>query len=276
MFVCKKYIDNDEELVITNCDQIMEWSSNNFKSFINNTNMDGAVVTYETNDPKHSFIRVDEKGNGVLLTEKNPISNLGLTGIHYWKKGKYFVESAENNISLGLKENNEFYVAPTYNHLINKGMIIKNYHLGKNQFNPVGTPEDLRIYIGKSNEFKKEKIKTIICDIDGTILKHIHKYSGLNKEPVVTSGVIEKFDHWDSNAYKIILITGRKESAREQTVEQLKKIGIPYDQLIMDAGNGQRYLINDKINKNSFDRSISINVITDEGFNNIDWEKLDL
>jgi dTDP-glucose pyrophosphorylase len=272
----KEFINTEEELIITNCDQIMDWSSEGFSDFIKDESIDGAVVTYETSDPKHSFIKLDENGRALLLTEKNPVSNLGLTGIHYWRRGKDFVESAENNINLGIKENNEFYIAPTYNFLINKGMNIKNYHLKLGEFSPVGTPEDLRIYIGKKNEFNEDKIKTIICDIDGTILKHIHRYSSLNKIPQITDGVIKKFDEWDSNAYKIILMTGRKESAREQTVAQLRKVGVPYDQLVMDAGNGQRFLINDKLNESSFDRAISVNVITDGGFEVVDWDKYKL
>ena len=272
----KDLINNDEPLIITNCDQIMDWDSRGFLSFIENPQIDGAVVTYETDDPKNSFIKVGSDNKAIILAEKNPISNLGLTGIHYWRRGIDFVESAEHNINLGLRENNEYYIAPTYNYLISQGKDIRNYHLDFGEFNPIGTPDDLKIYIGKYNEFRKDKVKTIVCDIDGTIFKHIHKYSYLTKSPQVTDSVIAKFDEWDSKAYRIILMTGRKESARQQTISQLREIGIPYDQLIMDAGNGQRFLINDKPTINHFDRAVAVNVVTDGGFGSINWEEIGL
>ena len=63
-------------------------------------------------------IKVDEDGLGLELAEKKPISNLALIGLHYWKHGKDFVVSAEELISRGNKSGNEYYIAPTYNILI--------------------------------------------------------------------------------------------------------------------------------------------------------------
>ena len=57
---------------------------------------------------------------------------------------------------------------------------------------------------------------------------------------------------------------------------QLKKMGLAWDQLIMGVGNGERVLINDKLDREDTDRSIAINVVTDEGFNSVSWEDYDL
>lgn len=88
--------------------------------------------------------------------------------------------------------------------------------------------------------------KTIFLDIDGTLLKH---QGGLSQiaamSPVLLDGVHEKLDEWDKKGYRIILITGRKESMREITENQLKQVGVYYDRLIMGIGNGPRILIND-------------------------------
>ena len=145
--LAKDYIDNDSKLIITNCDQLMEWDSSDFVKRTE-SNLDGIVVTHNSKDPKNSFISLDGSGYAKELREKKQISNLALIGLHYWKKGKYFVESAESMISNNEKDSGEFYVAPTYNFLINKGLKIKNYHLEKNEYHPIGTPKDLKIYIG--------------------------------------------------------------------------------------------------------------------------------
>jgi hypothetical protein len=89
--------------------------------------------------------------------------------------------------------------------------------------------------------------KTIFCDIDGTLVKH-----GLpteNTSPLKTlyllPGTIEKLSEWDAKGYNIILTTGRRESMRKATEEQLADLGIFYDRLIMGIGGGDRIVIND-------------------------------
>lgn len=90
--------------------------------------------------------------------------------------------------------------------------------------------------------------KTIICDIDGTICQYHNPSEILSPNHLVTllPDVIEKFVEWNKKGYKILLITGRKESLREITTKQLAGVGIFYDQLIMGIGGGGRVLINDK------------------------------
>lgn len=276
--MAESLINNDEGLVITNCDQLMEWDSSLFIEYINNNDVDGAVVTYTSKDPKNSFVELDDvqSNKAKRIVEKEPISDIALIGLHYWKKGSDFVKSVKGMIKQGIKYKNEYYVAPTYNLLIDENKDIRTYHLGYNQYIPVGTPEDLNIYIGRKKEYNKDKLKTIICDIDGTIIKHIHKYSRLNEIPTLLEGVREKLDEWDSIGHKIILMTGRKESARKVTEKFLDELAIPYDTLMMGVGNGNRILINDKITDVSFDRASSINVVTNEGFNNTGWDEYGL
>jgi hypothetical protein len=42
--------------------------------------------------------------------------------------------------------NGEFYVAPTYNYLVQEGLHIGSYMIKENEISFVGTPDDLRIY----------------------------------------------------------------------------------------------------------------------------------
>ena len=273
--IAKDLINNDEPLIITNCDQSLEWNADDFLQKING--VDGCVVTHDSDNPKNSFISLDKNGYGVELAEKKPISKLALIGLHYWKHGKDFVDSAEKTISNKIKSKNEYYIAPTYNLLIQDGKKIINYHIKKQQFISLGSPEDVSIYAGRENEYNPKKNKTILCDIDGTILKHSHRFSTVaSNKPQLLPGVKEKFDAWDSLNHKIILMTGRKESARELTESHLRKLGLCWDLLIMNAGNGPRVLINDKLHQYSPDRSISVNVEVDAGFEDTSWEDIGL
>lgn len=142
----RKEIDTDEELVIANCDQIMEWNSTNF---LHNVRLyDGAVVTYHTDTEKNSFARLDKTGFVVEIREKEVISNVSLNGIHYWKKGNYFVSSADKMIELQDRApNGEFYIGPSYNHMIRQGLKVGIYHIPNEQHHPVGVPDDLQRYL---------------------------------------------------------------------------------------------------------------------------------
>jgi hypothetical protein len=91
-----------------------------------------------------------------------------------------------------------------------------------------------------------EMKKTIFIDIDGCLIEHRGNLTAeILCEPTVLPGVLDKLNEWDGNGYKIILTTGRKESMRKVTEEQLSMVGIFYDQLIMGLNRGERIIIND-------------------------------
>ncbi len=112
--------------------------------------------------------------------------------------------------------------------------------------------------------------KTIICDIDGTLV--MHESPVINTAPDhklrICSGVLEKFKEWDRKGYYIVLITGRKESLRENTIRQLSEVGIFYDQLVMGVGGGPRTLIND-MKEDGTQTAFAINVERDKGLEDI-------
>jgi histidinol phosphatase-like enzyme len=112
--------------------------------------------------------------------------------------------------------------------------------------------------------------KTIICDIDGTLV--LHRAPIDNTDPssdlVLLNGTKEKILEWDSKGYNIILITGRKESMRKSTEAQLSRIGVIYDQLIMGIGGGERVLINDR-KPDGRECAFSINLDRNEGISGL-------
>lgn len=273
----QEYIDNDEELIITNCDQLLYWNADDFINKTRENNADGAIVLFKSLDVKNSFALI-ENNKIVKLAEKELISDNGLVGVHYWKYGKDFVASAKKLLKeyklFGLKE---CYISNTYNYLIDDNKNIFPYFMDTNSFIPLGTPEDVNIYLAKIKEYYTEKPKTIFCDIDGTIIKHVHRFSHIGKtEAEELKGVIDKFNEWDSKGHKIILTTARKESARYITEKHLSDLGFCWDYLLMGMTSGTRFLINDKLKNDDPDRAIAINVITDSGFTNIDWTQYNL
>jgi NDP-sugar pyrophosphorylase family protein len=155
VLLAKDLINNNTPLLVANCDQIMEWDSNDFKNNIESTDKDGIVVTYNVLTEKNSYVKLGDDGNATLFAEKEIISEYSLNGIHFWKRGSDFIESVETMIKKNIRVNNEFYIAPTYNEMIIKNKKIGVYHIDKTNHWSVGTPDDLEKYLKDGNlQFK--------------------------------------------------------------------------------------------------------------------------
>jgi len=112
---------------------------------------------------------------------------------------------------------------------------------------------------------------TIFCDIDGTLVEHMQPCSAAkpSSKMRLLPGTIDKLREWDSKGYNIILTTGRRESMREQTKNQLSEAGIIYDQLIMGISGGKRYLINDLKPGGKLATAVAFSVVRNKGISDV-------
>jgi dTDP-glucose pyrophosphorylase len=270
--LAKDYIDNDEELILTNSDQHLVWDPKSFLEKSRADGIDGSILVHNSSSHKHSYAVI--KNNFVThLAEKNPISKNALVGLHYWKHGKDFVKSAEALVQESAKENKESYVSLTYNYLINSGKKIIAHTIPTNGYISLGTPRDLEIYQAKINEYYLEKPSTIFLDLDGTILRHAHHYDDSESvSPELLDGVLDRLNKWIVAGHKIVITTARRELNRHAVEAQLKKLGLHWDYMVMDVSKGKRFLVNDKLQISDEDRAVGISVITDSSFDTVDWE----
>lgn len=146
-------INTDDALITTNCDQVLYWDSTLFTSYCEQSGLDGVVATYPFDDIKlceespYSFVISGLDGLAEELVEKRALSFSALCGIHFWKTGKLFVESAEDLIQRNERVKNEFYVSQAYNSLIKrKNGKVGSFPLSPGQFFSLGTPEDVEKY----------------------------------------------------------------------------------------------------------------------------------
>ena len=143
--LAKDLINTDEDLLIANSDQVIEYEPQNFLSLKNLTSIDAAVFTFNAVHPKWSFVKTNSRGIITEVAEKNPISNIATCGIYWYRKGSDFVKYAEQMITKNIRVNNEFYIAPVYNELIQDGKVLIPFYVSK--MHGIGTPEDLNIYL---------------------------------------------------------------------------------------------------------------------------------
>lgn len=113
--------------------------------------------------------------------------------------------------------------------------------------------------------------KTLFIDLDGTLIWH---HGDLVKQTEnkarLLPGVLEKFNEWDKKGYNLILTTGRRESMRELTEQQLKDCGLFWDRLIMGIGGGHRVIINDLKAGSTDPTAIAVNVERNVGMTGLE------
>ena len=147
--LAKDYIDVDEDLLIANSDQFIEYQKQNFLSLKNMTTADAIVWTFNAVHPKWSFVKTNSRGYITEVAEKRPISDIATCGIYWYRKGSDFVKYAEKMVEKNIRVNNEFYIAPVYNELIEDGKSLIPFYV--NKMWGLGTPEDLRYYMENAN-----------------------------------------------------------------------------------------------------------------------------
>jgi dTDP-glucose pyrophosphorylase len=138
-------INPELPLLIVNCDQVInDFSWGLFLKFCQRNDADGVIGCFISTSPKNSYVRLNDDGEVCEVREKEVISNMATNGLHYWRRGGDFIESANAMIEAGDKQAGEYYIAPTYNYLISQGKKVLPYFF--NLHYPIGTPEDLQRY----------------------------------------------------------------------------------------------------------------------------------
>lgn len=134
------HLDTDEDVIIANCDQYIDF---NMLEFIQKSkNCDGMIACFESKDcdKKWSYAKVSNENIVTKVAEKSPISKFATCGVYYFKSGKTFIRAATKMISKNIRTNNEFYLCPVYNEMVDEQNV--KIFLVKEMWG-LGTPEDL-------------------------------------------------------------------------------------------------------------------------------------
>lgn len=140
-----EFIDDDNPLIVASCDQLVDWNVDDFLDCV--YGLDGALVTYKTNQPNHSYCQ-SASGKIVRVAEKEVISDQGNVGIYYFGKGRDFVAAAKKMIADNVRFNGEFYNSLVYNTMIEMGLKnLEIYEIKPEEAHVIGTPESLAEYV---------------------------------------------------------------------------------------------------------------------------------
>lgn len=134
-----KKIKDKDAILFNDCDHMFKSTEfNNYMKDNKRDDIDGAILTFESNEPKYSYVAYDSKGNVIETVEKKVISSDAICGAYLFKNKQLF----ENNAKEYLDNCNysEFFVSGVYNILAKNNGVIKSfpcdYHI------PYGVPEE--------------------------------------------------------------------------------------------------------------------------------------
>jgi len=142
-------INNDQPLMIANSDQYIDCDINKYLTSMESQNLDGLIMTMWADDPKWSFVEINESSFVTRVVEKEVISNEATVGIYNFRRGSDFVQAANEMIQREERVNGEYYVAPAYNTLIRHGHLIGIHNIGREAHGMygLGIPSDLDIFL---------------------------------------------------------------------------------------------------------------------------------
>ena len=134
-----EHIDDDLPIVFNDCDHAFTASA--FYDFCKRAAFDtpdGGLLTFESSDPKYSFLEMDDDGNVINTVEKKAVSTHAICGAYYFKNKELFLRCATEYLD---KCNySEYFVSGVYNIMAEKKLKIANIKCDVHV--PFGTPEE--------------------------------------------------------------------------------------------------------------------------------------
>lgn len=134
-----KDIKDDMPVLFNDCDHL--FCCRKFNEFCKNgcqESPDGMLLTFESDEPKYSFLEYDEAGRVIRTVEKQVISHDAICGAYYFKDAETFRASTETYLEHCAYS--EYFVSGVYNVMAADGKDIRyarvDYHV------PFGVPEE--------------------------------------------------------------------------------------------------------------------------------------
>ncbi len=105
----------------------------------------GLLVSFDANDPRYSYAKIDADNRVLCTAEKEVISHHALCGAYFFSTGRDFLRVAHRLMGEPVFTKPEYYVSLLFNYLIQDGGTVR---LAKtDEFRSYGTPEELKRYL---------------------------------------------------------------------------------------------------------------------------------
>lgn len=148
--VAESAIADDDAVIVMDCD--LEFRSKKFIEIIKeilkqpaNIAEGGALVSFESNEPRYSYAELNDEGFVIRTAEKEVISNHALCGAYFFSTGRRFKQIAHQLLDEPEFKKPEYYVSLLYNYLLADGEKVRLATM--EEYYSYGTPEELKRYL---------------------------------------------------------------------------------------------------------------------------------
>lgn len=148
--MAESVIADEDGVIVMDCD--LEFRSKRFLEILKGIlsqpmeqSEGGALVSFESNEPRYSYAALGEDGFVTRTAEKEVISNHALCGAYFFSTGKRFKQIAHQLLDEPEFKKPEYYVSLLYNYLLAEGEKVQLARM--EEYYSYGTPEELKRYL---------------------------------------------------------------------------------------------------------------------------------
>jgi len=142
-------LEDESPAICANSDQFIFSGLPEFVTAVRSGNSAGQILTMEASGTAWSYLGRDGSGKVNRVVEKEEISSEATVGVYGWDSIKTLRGALDWQRTSGTRVNNEYYVAPSYQHLIENGLDISTHSVGEHGIgvHGLGIPADLEHFL---------------------------------------------------------------------------------------------------------------------------------
>jgi len=145
--IAQNLIDDSLPVTVADCDIYFE-SEAYFDKISNKNDVDGMLLTFESNDDRYSYVELDQTDKAIRTAEKVVISSHAILGGYFFRSGLLFKSLANQFLTEGLGDLKEFYMSHLFNILISQSANVAIANV--DAMHIFGTPEELNAYLTRN------------------------------------------------------------------------------------------------------------------------------
>lgn len=131
--MCLDKVINDVPILVSAIDGLCFNVANVFVNHMLQTNSDGGMIVFKSNNKNYSYVR-ETNGSPVELVEKKNVSNIASTGIYYFRSKKLLIDSITWAILNKIELNEKYYVSSAINKLIFENKKVTLFEVDENDY----------------------------------------------------------------------------------------------------------------------------------------------
>ncbi len=133
------YCNPDDAILVYNIDTYVEPNEMKYEDIYG----DGHIPCFHADGDHWSFVKLNKDGMAIEVREKERISDICTLGAYYFSSARLYKKMYEEYYENSEKDRNEKYIAPLYNLMIKKGLLVTISIIDHEKVHVLGTPEEL-------------------------------------------------------------------------------------------------------------------------------------